>query len=309
MERELRTANGSLYYESEKTEIVITGYHGIDAHLVIPEQIDGHPVTAIGKKAFLGQKNLMSIAFPPTLTYLEDWAFAHCYRLREVALYPVECGLGRGVFTECGRLEKARFLTLPAAVKQCSHEEADRLLNSISGLLMSTVTVLDAPYLFDPVDVGSREWLMKYDSRMETLLNRDDMEGYAKTISCGEEDYGNTSQEQYISEKHKSKVRLILARLLHDYGMADKMRSGCVEYLKGFMPPGVHTESWQVVREEYAENQECFRLLCDLGCVTEENIDILIKDLGQEHPERKGFLMKYKQERFAATDFFADFSL
>ena len=309
MEKELRLANGSLYYELEKTEIVITGYHGIDAHLTIPEKIDGYPVTAIGKKAFLGQKNLMGIELPGTIAYLEDWAFAHCYLLREVALHPVECGLGRGVFAECGRLEKARFLTPPEPVRRCGAEEAEKLLKSISGLLMSTLTVLDAPYLFDPVEAGSREWLTKYDSRMEMLLSQDDLEGYAKTISCGEEDYGNTSQEQFVQEKHKSKVRLILVRLLHDYGMSDKMRSFCVDYLKKYMPPGLHTESWQVVREDYAESQECFRLLCDLGCVTEDNIDILIADLGQEHPERKGFLMKYKQEKFAVTDFFADFSL
>lgn len=309
MEKEIQLLNGSLFYQKEDNEIVISGYHGFDTNVVIPEQIEGCPVTTIGKKAFLGQKNIMKVEIPRTITYIEDWAFAHCYFLREITLYPRKVQLGRGVFTECPKLAKANFSELPEHVTELDMQIAEELMQSVSGLLMSTVTVLDAPYLFEPAKAGSTEWLELYDARMMTMLIQDDMEGYTNTISCGEEDYGNTSQETFLSDKRKGKVRLILVRLLNDYGVSDKMRKYCVDYLQKYMPPNEYTESWQVVQSEYAESQECFLLLCDTGCVTENNIDFLIQDLGQDNPERKAFLMKYKQEHFEKADFFAGFEL
>lgn len=309
MEKELQTVSGSLFYEREGDEITISGYHGRDAALVIPERIDDCPVTVIGKKAFLGQKYLLEVSLPETITYVEDWAFAHCDMLKEIALYPKTWQIGKGVFFECNKLAKANLLEEPEYLMEYSEEQRRALMQSVSGLLMSTMTVLDAPYLFDPAVAGSDEWMDQYDARLMTLLSQDDMEGYANTISCGEEDYGNTNQEHFVSQKRKSKVRMILVRLLHDYGISEEKRLFCEQYLRKHMPPEEHTESWQVVKEEHGHEQAFFTLLCDCGCVTKDNIDELIQDLGTENPERKAFLMRYKQEHFETEDFFAAFSL
>lgn len=311
MKKEMELQNGTLFYEIEAGEVAICGYHGIDATLILPDFIEGNPVTVIAKKAFMGQKHLIRVELPKTIKYIDDWAFAHCYMLREIAIYPNPISIGKGVFMECTKLAEANLLEEPDCIKNFPQDERKKIMESIPGLMMSTLTVLEASYLFQPQDAGETGWFIQYDNKMMMELNQDDMEGYTKTISCGEEDYGNTSQEQYISERRKGKVRLLLIRLLHEYGMKEDVRGCCEKYLREHMPGQESDETWQVVQNEYGENLACFELLCKIGCVTADNIEQLIQDLGQNNPEAKSFLMKYKQEKFSSNteDFFAGFEL
>lgn len=53
----------------EKNGIVITGYEGEEeGDLVIPDEIDGYPVTCIGDSAFEDCSNLVSIEIPEGVT-------------------------------------------------------------------------------------------------------------------------------------------------------------------------------------------------------------------------------------------------
>lgn len=305
MEKEFRTQNGSLVYETEEDCVKITGYHGRDAELELPKRLENRPVTTIGKKAFLGQKRLMRIFLPETITYMEDWAFAYCEALREISLYPADIGLGKGVFTGCNKLADANFLRQPDCIRNVPKQEREKLMRSISGLFLSAVSVLDAPYLFAPASAGGEEWLEKYDARVMTLLMQDDMEGYARTISCGEEDCGGTTAEHFVTEKHKNKIRMLLVRLLYDYGLDSGMRSIFEAYLKGHMPPCREKETWQIVKEEHGGEKAYFELLCHTGLVTGENVDELISDLGAQNPEMKAYLIRYKQTCIGEQDFFA----
>lgn len=57
------TAEG-LVYEVNGESVTITGYTGNEASVVIPNEIEGKPVTAIGKAAFFNCGNLTSIEIP-----------------------------------------------------------------------------------------------------------------------------------------------------------------------------------------------------------------------------------------------------
>lgn len=309
MEKEFLTQSGSLVYETNADSVKITAYHGRDAKIVIPEHLEDYPVTGIGKKAFLGQKRLMCISLPETVTYMEDWAFAYCEALREISLYPISIGLGKGVFTGCNKLAHANFLRQPLSAENVPEKEREKLMRSISGLLLSTVSTLDAPYLFEPAIAGEKEWFQKYDARVTALLFQDDMEGYAQIISCGEEDYGGTTVEHFVLEKHKNKVRMLLARLLYDYGLDSESRDSFETYLKEHMPPCGEGETWQIVMEEHGGEKEYFELLCERGFVTEKNVDGLIRSLGTHNPEMKAYLIRYKQTCLKEQDFFAGLAL
>lgn len=308
MSREYITEDMVLSYEETSDGITICGYRGREGVLHIPENIDGKNVTRIGKKAFLGQKRLREIYLPKTIQSLEEWAFGYCEALRELHLYPEEISLGKGVFLGCVKLSG---IFLEEDLEDNTKENSVRKEHGkdLAGLLASTVTVLDAPYLFDPKEVGSREWMEKYDTRVLTLLHQDNMEGYAETILCGEEDYGNNNMERFRMEKRMGKVRMLFARLLNDYGLSEVRRTECEDYLVRHMPPNRHEETWQVVIKEHAEELPFYELLGRIGCITAENMERLLADLGGRQPEMKAYLMRYQEEHFKKQDFFAEFEL
>lgn len=72
-------------YDFVNGSCTITKYIGSDAHVRIPSEIDGSPVSAIGPEAFAGSGILESVDLPETLETIGARAFANCPRLRSVS--------------------------------------------------------------------------------------------------------------------------------------------------------------------------------------------------------------------------------
>ena len=74
---EQQTANAENGFEYTVTgdEATITGYTGSAKSLVIPSELGGKPVTAIGEKAFEGYKNIVNIYIPKTIKAIGEDAF------------------------------------------------------------------------------------------------------------------------------------------------------------------------------------------------------------------------------------------
>ncbi len=69
-------------YALDGGKATITYYMGQETGtLTLPEQLDGHPVTAIGQAAFLGNK-FTSIVIPAGLTFITPGVFGNCYDLK-----------------------------------------------------------------------------------------------------------------------------------------------------------------------------------------------------------------------------------
>ena len=114
-------------YKVEDGEITITGYTGDDEYLVVPEKIDGLPVTAIGDAAFHGcdfseivlpntLKRIGSQAFeacseviyfkiPDSVEIIDSFSFDGCYRMKAITLPEQLSEIGIGVFRNCEGLE------------------------------------------------------------------------------------------------------------------------------------------------------------------------------------------------------------
>ena len=75
-------------YEYEENElrggIEIIKYNGADTSIVIPNQIDGKEVTAIGESAFEENGNIVSVTIPNTVIDIKTNAFAQCSNLLTV---------------------------------------------------------------------------------------------------------------------------------------------------------------------------------------------------------------------------------
>lgn len=291
-ERELELAGGSLHYVIEKDKAHITGFHGQAADLVIPGALEGYPVAEIGKKAFLSKKRLRRITLPESLEAVGDWAFACCANLVEAVFPEKNIRFGKNVFLECVCLDR---------ISQGEHRESGRFQPE---LLAAAVRDMDAYYLLELPAVGSGEWLSKWDARLAALLGAPDQEGYSRQVLCGEEDYGSTDLAAYISERRKGKIRLSLLRLLHPRGLTASFRGKLEDYLRNYTKGGEGDETWQVILREHGEARAYYGLFAELGCVTGENLDGILADIGENDPEMKAFFLRYQEEKLGGSDFF-----
>ncbi|MBO5472844.1 MAG: leucine-rich repeat protein [Lachnospiraceae bacterium] len=302
MIRELDTPQGALQYRQTDGQTEIVAYRGKDTELVIPERIADCPVTSIGRKAFLSNKMLRQITLPESILRIDDWAFAYCAKLTTMILPYHKMEIGQGIFKECGRLE------------QIIDEQGDRSKRrtmDVAYLLAATMSRLDAFYLFDFENAGTEEWLAQWDARMQTFMSLDDTDGFSKMLLCGEEDYGSKENnlDYYLEQKRRSKVRLAMLRLMHDYGLSEPVKNSLREYLLNHSKGQSTEETWRVVLEEHGDEKEYYQFLIDLGCVTQGNFQALMADMGDRHTEMKAFLMRYHSSRSEPEDAFAAFSL
>lgn len=99
-------------YEIDDSKVTITRYRGAGGDVVVPDTIDGLPVTSIGAYAFRDCTGLTSITLPNSVTSIGDSAFERCVFLTSISL-PDGCSIGEYAFEGCPavitvRLRKSR---------------------------------------------------------------------------------------------------------------------------------------------------------------------------------------------------------
>ncbi len=97
----------------DKQTGTITGWPSARGNVVIPDQIDGVTVKAIGHNAFRYNANIISISIPDTVTAIGFAAFAGCFRLSDINLPAALISIGYASFLGCSSLQS---ITIPAAV-------------------------------------------------------------------------------------------------------------------------------------------------------------------------------------------------
>lgn len=303
-EMEWKLADASLYYRTEKNQeketVRITRFQGLASQVEVPGRILGLPVTAVERKTFLSKKNLRRIWLPDTLEEIGDWAFAYCDHLTEIVIPSREVRFGKAVFMECRELRR-----IAAGGRQ------DRRGGESfpAELMAAAVTAMDAAYLLDMEAAGSEEWLGKWDARLGSVLRVPDQEGFSRQILCGEEDYGSTDLTAYMSGRRKEKIRLCLLRLLFDQGLSAPLRQELENYLRSHTKGQAGEEAWQVILGEHGADREYYQLFAAIGCVTEDNLNGILTEIGGEYPEMKAYFLRGGEETDGAADFFAGLEL
>ncbi len=112
---EENAATSAEYFEYTVTngEVTITEYVGNEESVVIPAEIDGTPVTAIGERAFYGCTGLKQVDIPDSVTTIEKWAFEES-GLTSIVIPDSVVEVGAEAFICCTDLTKA---TLPGNLK------------------------------------------------------------------------------------------------------------------------------------------------------------------------------------------------
>lgn len=300
--KELNTGQGTLQIRIREQDAEIAGYRGKDTELTIPQTVDGRNVTCIGRKAFLSNKMLEQILLPRSVVRIDDWAFAHCARLNRVILPYHGMEIGKGIFKECFVLEQ---------IVNADADEYEKKIEDTAYLLAAAMGSLDAFYLFDLENAGTEEWLAGWDSRMMSVMEQDDADGFSRMLLCGEEDYGSRENnlDYYTEQRRKEKARLAMLRLMHDHGLGDAVRRKLKDYLLAHIKGMPTEETWAVILEEHGDDLDYYRFLTKLGGVNEGNFQSMLEDMGERHTEMKAYLMQYHSRQRKQNDAFSAFTL
>ena len=296
-EKEWEIEGGKLTYLEGEDGITVTGCKVNASRVAVPDEIGKVPVTRIDRKAFLSRKQLKEIRLPKGLLEIGDWAFAYCSGLTFVWMPKRNLSMGKGVFKDCQALSGIFPL------------EGETVKDRQCGMLLGSVPMkLETEYLFTPGDVGSGQWLCAYDAKVHTFLEQPDEDGYSKMVYCGEEDI-MSNMDLYLAERRREKARLCLLRLINPVGLSENFRQELEGYLREHTKGCDSQAAWEVVFFEHGSEQEYYEAFTGAGCVTEENYDRILSDMGEQYPEMKGFLMRYRSEKMEQTDFFAALTL
>ncbi|MFQ9514440.1 MAG: leucine-rich repeat protein [Eubacterium sp.] len=97
-------------YTISDSTVAVTGVADATiTNLIIPDEIDGYPVTSITASAFRGCSNLTNINIPDGVTVINSYAFFGCSSLNKITLPKGLTGIGDYAFFGCTSLEAVVF--------------------------------------------------------------------------------------------------------------------------------------------------------------------------------------------------------
>ena len=143
------------------------------------------------------------------------------------------------------------------------------------------------------------------------LIGLDDLDGFEELWTCGEEVYEGKDYDirSYPVEKRKMKLRIVYFRLLHPDRISDDTLELLRAYLRRHTGGTDAPQAWELIMEEHLDDLEYYQVFAGSGCITQDNFDSLLADAKDCSAEIKAYLLRYKEEHFAAKDAFAGFCL
>ncbi len=99
------------YFEYKEVDgyIIIMSYTGTDGNVVIPSEIDGKKVMALGGKIFFCNEFITSVELPDTIVEIPTYAFYKCSNLEKVVIPEGVKFIGMHAFEECTSLTSVKI--------------------------------------------------------------------------------------------------------------------------------------------------------------------------------------------------------
>lgn len=173
--------NNDYRYTVEDGEVTITGCLIKGLSVVIPAEIDGYPVTKIGKEAFHSAwaPSYQSIVLPDSVTEIGDVAFSLCFSLQSITFGAGLKTIGVRAFSNCDDLRSVTFPSSLQALGTGAFELCDNLSN---------VTFLgDAPHGLDPEQSSKFQIFLAFAdcAKDMKITYRKEASGFTSPYWCG----------------------------------------------------------------------------------------------------------------------------
>ena len=123
------TPESDFEYTISDNSVTITGYNGTDPDVIIPDRIEGHPVTVIFARAF-SNAAITCVQIPSTVTGIGPFAFSDCTSLTSVEFGESAAleSIATNAFNGCSKLSTIR---IPASVNHIGFQAFDSSLKEI----------------------------------------------------------------------------------------------------------------------------------------------------------------------------------
>ena len=100
---------GDYKYTADGGKAVITGYTGSEKEVIIPSDLDGNTVTALGKGLFESNNNIEKVTIPESVDLVGTNAFASCGNLKKITIKSHLEVIPRGMCNDCPKLEEVNL--------------------------------------------------------------------------------------------------------------------------------------------------------------------------------------------------------
>ena len=101
--------NKGFLYNIYRGSVTIEGYIGDKTDVVIPDTIEGYPVTSIGNGAFDKNSDIISVKIPSSVTEINGNAFRDCINLESVNIPDGVTVIQGGAFNNCKSLKSIKI--------------------------------------------------------------------------------------------------------------------------------------------------------------------------------------------------------
>lgn len=283
----------SYLYEHKKDRkgneyIEITGYEGTIRHLTIPASIEELPVRSVGKSAFSGREDLLSVELPATIDTLGRYAFYNCKNLRSMRLYDCVEDYYDGVIKQCQSLSE---ITL--------HQERDSF-----SVMKELLADNDRRLTFTIEPVGLRLTFPAYvydfveDVEARVLHHKIEGSGYPYRECVTRKGVDILAYDKLfshvISDDYEAAIMVALNRLRYPVELEDVAKEQYEQYLE---------QNARIVLLKLIE-QECdeeIRYLCDACLITKDALeDGLYEAADKKLSAITAILMEYQRQHFTA---------
>jgi len=123
------------YTTNDEGNATITKYNGCAYSLIIPDEIDGYPVTAIGSNAFKNNAYIRSVVIPDGVTSIGSSAFYQCTNLQTVVMPDSVTEIQGSAFSFCTKLSEvdlpSKLVTIGQAFADCDKIESITIPKSL----------------------------------------------------------------------------------------------------------------------------------------------------------------------------------
>ncbi len=298
-----------IYYEIKEDDtgryVVITDADRKLNEVIIPETIDSAVVRVVARKAFLGCKGLRKVTLPSGIRSVGEWAFAFCDNLMQVDFYRAKTELGKGVFKNDLQLKEIRLNEGEESPDDADNGRSETAMMT-ARLLAAVPVLMDAEYLLDTEAAGKDEWLGKWDTRLEHILDLKDDEGYHLYVLCGEEDL-HFDYDEYLEYNREKKSGLCMLRLVNDMGLDERVRDRLKTYLCEHTIGCDSEAAIRVLLKRHGDEREYYALMLDTGAINASNLEAVLNMMGDRHAGMKAYLIE--ECKAARDDFFDDLML